>query len=133
MTAKARRIVVADDQPLITQTVCEALEMMGYRPCAVFNGRQVLEEVEREVPDLVVLDVIMPIMDGFEVLKFLRARPSTRDVPVIMLTALDSDKDILQGIRAGATMYLTKPVEVGKLTKLVSAILGSTPASAAVA
>lgn len=130
MAGAGQRILVVDDEPLITQSVCEALETLGFRPCAAFNGTQAMEEIGRERPDLVVLDLLMPLMDGFEVLKRLRADPGTHDVPVIVLTALESDGDVLRAVQAGATMYLTKPVEVAKLTKLVTAILGTRPAAA---
>ncbi len=124
MNSSSPKILVVDDEPLITQSLCEALETMGYRPGAVFNGQQALAEVERDRPDLIVLDILMPFMDGWQVLKAVRENPATTQIPVIVLTALDAEKDMLQGMRMGSTMYITKPVEIAKLTALVNAILG---------
>lgn len=118
------RILVVDDHPLITQSVCDALEVEGYAPRPAFNGQQALEEVEREAPDLMILDVMMPLLDGLGVLKAVRSDPATREIPVIMLTALDTDKEMLKAMNLGATMYVTKPVAVPKLVRLVGAVLG---------
>ncbi|MBI3948102.1 MAG: response regulator [Armatimonadetes bacterium] len=124
MSGTSPRVLVVDDEPLITQALCEALEPLGCQPTAAFNGRQALEAVEKQVPDLIVLDVTMPLMDGFQTLEWLRTNPSTRNTPVIMLTALSSDADMLRGLRGGATMYLTKPIDVVKFRALITAILG---------
>lgn len=124
MMETAPKILVVDDEPLVTQTLCEALEMMGCCPVAAFNGRQALDAVAAEPPDLVVLDLVMPVMDGYQTLEWLRANPATRNTPVIVLTALGDDENVLRSLRSGATMHLTKPVEVSKFRALITAILG---------
>lgn len=123
MDQDSPNVLVVDDEPLVTQALCEALELQQYRPRAAFNGRQALDEIRREQPDLIVLDIGMPLMDGLQVLKLVRSDPSTQETPVIMLTGFGSDADVVRGIRAGATMYLTKPVEVRRVLALVTAIL----------
>ncbi len=124
MATNPPRILVVDDEQAITDAICEALTLLGYRATSAPDGYRALAEVERERPDLVVLDVMMPRMDGLELLRTLRANSATSDIPVVLLTALGSDADVVRGIRSGATMYLTKPVEISRLTALLSAILG---------
>ncbi|HHX39919.1 MAG TPA: response regulator transcription factor [Armatimonadetes bacterium] len=124
MAAGSPRILVVDDEPAIVEGLCEALELMGYQVQTAFNGQQALEAVDQVCPDLIVLDVLMPRMDGLQTLEILRGKPATRDTPIILLTALGSDMDIIEGIKAGATMYLTKPAEISKVVSLISAILG---------
>lgn len=124
MAADSPRILVVDDEPAIVEGLCEALEFLGYQVQAAFDGQQALDAIDQDRPDLVVLDVLMPRLDGLQVLRILRGNPTTKDLPVIMLTALGSDVAIVEGIKAGATMYLTKPVELSKIASLISAILG---------
>lgn len=131
MAASSPRVVVADDDADIVHLICEALEMKGYSPCATFNGVQALAEVDRDPPALVILDVMMPVMDGLEALAQLRQNPETKDVPVLLLTALSADKDVARGILAGATMYLTKPLHVAELIRLVSVLTKRGPQLAA--
>ena len=125
MVAAHVRILVVDDEPSITHCVCQGLEMLGYRPRAAYNGQQALDEVTRERPDLVILDLAMPILDGYAVLDALRADPETRGIPVIVLSALNAEPEVVRGLRAGATVYLSKPFDVEKLKALVTAVLGS--------
>jgi two-component system alkaline phosphatase synthesis response regulator PhoP/two-component system response regulator VicR len=85
------------------------LERAGYEVVTAFDGKDALEKVEAERPDLVVLDVMMPFIDGFEVLRRLKADPDTAEIPVLMLTAKAQDRDILQGWMLGTDGYLVKP------------------------
>lgn len=124
MGLSAQKVLVVDDEPAITEAVCEALELAGYQVAAAFDGQQALDAIERDRPDLVVMDVLMPRVDGLQALKALRDDPATRGLPVILLTVLGADRDVVEGVKAGATMYLTKPVEASKIIALVSAILG---------
>ena len=115
------------------------LERAGYTVVTAFDGREALEKVELEQPDLVVLDVMMPYMDGFEVLQTLRKNQSTRDLPVIMLTAKAQDADVFRGWQSGVDCYLTKPFNPMELISFVKRILdkddegGSGPAPVPVA
>jgi two-component system alkaline phosphatase synthesis response regulator PhoP/two-component system response regulator VicR len=87
-----------------------------------YDGKEGLEKVKSEKPDMVVLDVMMPYMDGFEVLKNIRRDPETEALPVIMLTAKAQDKDVFEGYHYGADMYLTKPFNPMELISFVKRI-----------
>ena len=87
------------------------------------NGRQALEQVDKENPDLVLLDVMMPDMSGFEVAQHLKANPKTSDIPIIFLTAKTLKEDILEGFKIGADDYITKPFSMEELTFRIEAIL----------
>ena len=87
------------------------------------NGAAALLSVHEEMPDLVILDVMMPVLDGFQTLDALQNSEETKDVPVIMLTARSSDRDVAQGWRSGVTSYLTKPFSIDQLLKLVERVL----------
>ena len=103
------KILAVDDEPHIRRLVQVNLERHGYEVVTASDGKDALEKVASEKPDLVVLDVMMPYMDGFEVLQTLRKNPETRDLPVIMLTAKAQDADVFRGWQSGADLYLTKP------------------------
>jgi two-component system alkaline phosphatase synthesis response regulator PhoP/two-component system response regulator VicR len=98
------------------------LERQGYTVVTAFDGKEGLEKIRSEKPNLVVLDVMMPYMDGFEVLKTLRREPETESLPVIMLTAKAQDKDVFEGYHYGADMYLTKPFNPMELVAFVKRI-----------
>jgi len=104
-----KRVLAVDDEPHIVRLVQVTLERQGYTVIPAYDGKQALEKVESERPDMVVLDVMMPYLDGFEVLKQLKANPATMDIPVIMLTAKAQDADVFTGWSRGADCYLTKP------------------------
>jgi two-component system, OmpR family, alkaline phosphatase synthesis response regulator PhoP len=85
------------------------LQREGYRVTLACDGQEALEKIDTDPPDMVVLDVMMPRVDGFEVLRRLKADPDTAEIPVVMLTAKAQDADVLHGWQAGADCYLTKP------------------------
>ncbi len=101
------------------------LERQGYEVLTAFDGKEALQKVEEERPDLVVLDVMMPYMDGFEVLQNLKRNPDTRDIPVIMLTAKAQDADVFKGWQSGVDCYLTKPFNPMELISFVKRIFKS--------
>ena len=105
----AKKILACDDERHIVRLIQVNLERSGYQVVTAFDGAEALKKVEAERPDLIVLDVMMPKMDGFEVLKRLQANPETREIPVIMLTAKAQDVDIFRGWSSGVSAYLTKP------------------------
>lgn len=121
----ARKILACDDEKHIVRLVQVNLERQGYQVVTANDGKEALEKVESERPDLVVLDVMMPYMDGFEVLQNLRRNPSTRDIPVIMLTAKAQDADVFRGWQSGVDCYLTKPFNPMELVAFVKRIFGS--------
>src|SRR3989304_4591828 len=109
------KILVIDDELAIVDIVTEALESEDFQVIGASNGVEGLERLHNENPELVILDVLMPGMDGWEVLRRVEADPSTAGVPVIMLTALGSDEDILRGLEEGAVEYITKPFHLQDL------------------
>lgn len=119
-----QRVLVCDDERHIVRLIQVNLERQGYQVVTAFDGKEGLEKVRAEKPDLCVLDVMMPYMDGFEVLKSLRRDPETENLPVIMLTAKAQDKDVFEGYHYGADMYLTKPFNPMELVTFVKRILG---------
>ncbi|MHB9035366.1 MAG: response regulator transcription factor [Armatimonadota bacterium] len=121
----ARKILACDDEKHIVRLVQVNLERAGYEVVTANDGKEALQKVADENPDLVVLDVMMPYMDGFEVLQNLRRNPSTRDIPVIMLTAKAQDADVFKGWQSGVDCYLTKPFNPMELLSFVKRIFDS--------
>jgi len=120
-----KKILVVDDEKHIVRLVQANLDRAGYTVVTANDGKEALQKVADENPDLVVLDVMMPYMDGFEVLQNLRRNPSTRDIPVIMLTAKAQDADVFKGWQSGVDCYLTKPFNPMELLSFVKRIFDS--------
>ncbi|MBN1263961.1 MAG: response regulator [Anaerolineales bacterium] len=120
------KILIVDDSQLMNQMIRDILEAAGYETQSALSGPQALKLAETWVPDLVLLDIMMPEMDGFEVCRQLRKREKTRSVPVMMVTAKASIVDKQQGFEAGADDYLTKPFEPTELKLRLSAMLKRT-------
>ena len=114
-------VLVVDDDPNINYLVSSALRLEGYRTLTADNGREALKAVDDGHPDLVVLDVMMPELDGFDVLK--RLRQDGFDQPVIFLTARDGGDDRVRGLQAGGDDYVVKPVLIEELVARVAAVL----------
>ncbi len=121
--APPHRVLVVDDEPDITGLVAYHLAKAGYRVLTAANGRQALDTVREARPDLVVLDLMLPGMSGYEVLDDLRRRPDTRDVGVIVLTARREEADRIKGLALGADDYLPKPFSPQELVLRVAAVL----------
>jgi two-component system alkaline phosphatase synthesis response regulator PhoP len=124
----AKKILVVDDEKHIVRLVEVNLQRAGYEVVTAYDGVQALEVVKREKPDMIVLDVMMPRMNGFEVLKNLKASPETQEIPVIMLTAKAQDQDIFKGWQSGVDSYLTKPFNPMELLTFVKRIFESAEA-----
>lgn len=120
-----KKILAVDDEKHIVRLVQVNLERQGYEVVTAFDGKEALQKVQEENPDLVVLDVMMPYMDGFEVLQNLRRNPATREIPVIMLTAKAQDADVFKGWQSGVDLYLTKPFNPMELLSFVKRIFDS--------
>ncbi len=118
----ALKILVCDDERHIVRLIQVNLEKQGYQVVTAYDGKEGLEKIRSEKPNLVVLDVMMPYMDGFEVLKNLRRDVEFENLPVIMLTAKAQDKDVFEGYHYGADMYLTKPFNPNELVTFVKRI-----------
>jgi len=117
---KQHTILVADDEPRLVRLVKANLEVDNYRVLVAYDGASALKIVEMEQPDLVILDIMLPDMDGYEVCQRIREFSA---VPVIMLTARAREKDRIQGFDAGADDYLTKPFSTQELLARVKAVL----------
>jgi two-component system alkaline phosphatase synthesis response regulator PhoP len=122
---KQKRILAVDDERHIVRLVQVNLERAGYQVISAFDGKEALKKVESEKPDLIVLDVMMPHMDGFEVLKRLKADDKTKNIPVVMLTAKAQDADVFRGWASGVDCYLTKPFNPIELLTFVKRIFES--------
>jgi two-component system alkaline phosphatase synthesis response regulator PhoP/two-component system response regulator VicR len=119
------RVLAVDDEPNILRLIQINLERAGYQVETAQNGAMALEKIRESRPDLLVSDVMMPEMDGFELLANIRRDPTLMDLPVIMLTAKAQDRDVLTGYQHGADMYLTKPFNPMELIQFAKRILAS--------
>ncbi len=119
------RILAVDDEPNIVRLIQVNLERNGYTVETANNGVQALAKIRERRPDLVVSDVMMPEMGGFELLDSIRMDPALADLPVIMLTAKTQDADVVRGYSTGVDMYLTKPFNPMELLQFVKRILSS--------
>lgn len=118
-----RRILAVDDEERMVRFIRLNLEHDGFQVSEAFNGRQALQRLRDVTPDLILLDVMMPDLDGFEVLKLIR---ETSNVPVIMLTAKGEENDRVRGLELGADDYITKPFSPRELVSRVKAVLRRT-------
>lgn len=109
---KTPTVLVVDDQPINTKLLQRRLQREDMRVTTAANGIECLKSVEEDRPDLILLDVMMPEMDGIEACKRLKADPKTRDIPVIFITARTSQEGKIEGLRTGATDYITKPIDL---------------------
>jgi pilus assembly protein CpaE len=116
-------ILIVDDDPDSARLIILVLRRVGYQVKSAADGGSALSMIEEEPPDLVVLDVMMPDMDGFEVTRRLRANPRTESIPILMFTAKARGEDVAEGLEAGADDYLTKPVRPADLLRRVSELL----------
>jgi len=118
------RILVVDDEIYIVHILDFSLGMEGYEVLTALDGEQALEKARAEKPDLIVLDIMMPKLDGYETCKRLKADPEVKDVPVILLSAKGRNVDQKVGFEVGADDYITKPFSPRKLVERINAILG---------
>lgn len=118
-----KSVLVVDDQPHIVRLIQVNLEKEGFQVTTAGDGVEGLQKVREIRPDLVILDVIMPRKDGFEVLRDIKSDPELLDIPVIMLTVKTHNADIVEGLKEGAEMYLPKPFHPKELVALVKRVL----------
>ncbi|GAV32076.1 response regulators consisting of a CheY-like receiver domain and a winged-helix DNA-binding domain [Coriobacteriaceae bacterium EMTCatB1] len=123
MTGK--RILIADDNMQIRMLVKAALRQLDCEIVEAVDGEEALERAVAEPPDLLLLDVTMPKLDGFEVLEFLRKRPSTADIKVVMLTTAAQKTDLQRGVELGCDEYVVKPFEPRALRETVERVMGA--------
>jgi two-component system, OmpR family, alkaline phosphatase synthesis response regulator PhoP len=121
--ARPPRVLIVDDNPQNADLMEAYLSASGYELRTASDGEQTLHEIAAWQPDIVLLDIMMPKMSGFEVCKRLRADPATRDIAVLMVTALDQPSDIERAVEAGTDDFLSKPINKSELLLRVRALL----------
>lgn len=116
-------ILVAEDQPHIRALIEFKLKNNGYRVVTAEDGEQALQKAKELLPDMILLDVMMPLMTGFEVLAALKKIPETKDIPVLLVTAQSSESEVLKGLEMGAEDYITKPFSPNELAARIKSVL----------
>jgi len=122
-TEPAARAIIAEDDADIGQLVAHYLQKAGFEPTLLTNGRDVLPRAKRQLPDVIILDVMLPGMNGLEICRALRADSDTARVPIIMLTAKAEESDRIVGLELGADDYITKPFSPNEVVARVRALL----------
>lgn len=121
--AENRKILLVEDEPNVIELMTIFLSRRGFEIVNVVEGTQVLDEVRRTHPDLIILDIMIPKLNGFEVCSRLKADPGLRNIPVLILSALVQKNEIEMGIRMGADMYMTKPFQNSELLANIEKLL----------
>jgi len=117
------RILIVDDEPFNVDYLEQELEDLGYETVSAGNGKEAIDKVATDPPDLILLDVMMPVMDGFAACRVLKGNEETRLIPIVIMTALDGIDDRIKGIEAGADDFLTKPVNPRELIARIQTAL----------
>ncbi|WP_026895205.1 winged helix-turn-helix domain-containing protein [Clostridiisalibacter paucivorans] len=117
------RILVVDDEEHIVELIKFNLEKNGYKVLVAYDGEEALKKAEKEIPNLIVLDLMLPVIDGIDVCKKLKMSEKTLDIPIIMLTAKGEETDKILGLEMGADDYITKPFSVRELVARIKAVL----------
>lgn len=123
MTPKAT-VLIVDDEPFNVDVLQQELEDLGYQIITAFNGQEALDKIHSEEPDLVLLDLMMPVLDGFAVLAEIKADTFLRTTPIIIVSAANDSKSVVKGIKQGADDYITKPIDVDHLKEKLKEYLG---------
>jgi CheY-like chemotaxis protein len=118
------KVLIVDDEPFNVDYLEQELEDSSYQILSAFNGREALDKIQREQPDLILLDLTMPVLDGFAVLSQVKADNDLRNIPVIIISAASDSRSIVRGIKQGADDYLTKPVDPDHFHQKVKEYLG---------
>lgn len=119
---KTIKVLIIDDEPGTVDMLRAFLELFDMQTQGALTGEDGLEAIEKEKPDVLLLDLMLPDIDGYEICRRLRARPETADLPVVMLSARTSKADVRRGYAVGATRYLKKPVDLNRLLEIVQAL-----------
>jgi DNA-binding response OmpR family regulator len=120
---KKGKILVVDDEVNITQILEFSIGSEGYEVITALNGEEAVDKARREQPDLIILDIMMPKIDGYEACRILKANPLTKNIPVVLLTAKGRDIDKRLGFEVGATDYIVKPFSPNKLVDRIHSLL----------
>jgi DNA-binding response OmpR family regulator len=120
----SRTILIVDDEPNIVTALEYLLQRRGYAVQIARNGEEALKLIESGPPDLVLLDVMMPLRSGYEVCQAIKARPEWRGVKIVMLSAKGRDTEVAKGLALGADLYVTKPFSTRDLVDKIEALVG---------
>ena len=120
----SKKVLIADDEPNIVTALQFLLERNGYQVRIARNGDEALKAIEAETPDLVLLDIMMPLKSGYEVCKRIRERPEWAKVKVVMLSAKGREVEVNKGIGMGADLYITKPFSTRDLVEKIKGLVG---------
>jgi len=118
-----KKILVVDDEADLVETVRFPLEMEGFNVLICYNGEDALNQARKERPDLILLDLMLPKLDGYKVCRLLKFDEKYKHIPILMLTAKTQEKDKLLGKETGADEYITKPFDIDELMKKVKTYL----------
>jgi DNA-binding response OmpR family regulator len=118
-----KKVLIVDDEPSIIVALQFLMEENGYNTLVAFSGEEAMEAVAKHHPDLILLDVMLPVVDGFEVCQRVRENPEWKDTRIVLLTALGSDANITKGLDLGADAYVTKPFSNADLVAKVKDLL----------
>lgn len=123
MIPAQKTVMIIEDEPDAAEMFAEMMRVNGYRVLKMFASAPAIPMISQEKPDVIILDVMMPDISGLEVLRYMRREPDLASIPVIVVSAKSMPGDIKNGIEAGATMYLTKPVGFLELKEAVQKVL----------
>jgi twitching motility two-component system response regulator PilH len=119
------RILIVDDSPSQLMGIRRIVEKLGHEALTAEDGAAGVEIAKKELPDLILMDVVMPNLNGFQATRSISREPSTKHIPVILVTTKDQDTDRMWGMRQGARAYLTKPFSEEELSEVIAANLGT--------
>ena len=123
------RILIVDDSPSQLMGIRRIVEKLGHDALTAEDGAAGVEAAKREIPDLILMDVVMPNLNGFQATRSITREPTTKHIPVILVTTKDQDTDRVWGMRQGAKAYITKPFSESELSELIAQYLGGASAA----
>jgi DNA-binding response OmpR family regulator len=123
MEKMKKTVLLVDDEEEMTRLLKIELEQEGYEIFVAHDGLEGFQRIRECSPDVIILDIMMPGMDGYEMLKILKADDATKDIPVVILTAKTQEVDIQKGNALGATLYITKPFDSDELISRINAVI----------
>ena len=118
-----KKILVVDDEVDLVKTIQFSLELGGYKVLVAYNGEDALTQARKENPDLILLDIMLPKLDGYKVCRLLKFDEQYKHIPILMMTAKTQEKDKLMGKETGANEYITKPFDIEELMGKIKAYL----------
>jgi len=125
------RILIVDDSPSQLMGIRRIVEKLGHEALTAEDGAAGVEAAKRELPDLILMDVVMPNLNGFQATRSITREPSTKHIPIVLVTTKDQDTDRVWGMRQGAKAYITKPFSESELADMIQQMLGGDGAAAA--